>query len=106
MDVDVVTAAPVMLDIPDETPILNLNGSKRTTANGARPGVLSPFTTRSDGGTLLRAIVYTRAEPAPDLLLAIYASDAVNVRRVEADCSEDIAAAITADRASARIVYP
>lgn len=80
-DIDVQAGGPAMIDIAAGIPILNLDGSLRIATNPtARPGILSPCTTLSDGGTLLRAIVWTRADPNPDLLLAVYAHDADNVR--------------------------
>lgn len=103
-DIDIQSATPVLVDLPAGTAILNPDGSPRNTLDVARNGVLSPFTTRSDGGTLLRAIVYGRPDPNPDLLLAVYAAAAKNVRgATPADTTPfsqaDIDAAVAAAKA-------
>jgi hypothetical protein len=98
-EIDVQSATAVVLDIPQGTKILNLDGSPRLTAPAARKDVVSPFVSTSEGGTGLRAIVWTRADPAPDLLLAIFANAAVNVRPVvsKADCTQAVSDARAAE---------
>lgn len=95
-DIDVVAATPARLDVPPGAKILNLDGSVHLTSADGRKGVLSPFTSTSPGGTLLRAIVWSAPAPAPDLLLAIYASAATNVKAVVAPPDPAAIAAETA----------
>jgi hypothetical protein len=83
-DIDAANATPLVIAVDDGTEILNLDGSARQTAHGDRPNVYSPFGTTSDGGTALRAIVWTRPDPDPDLVLAIYGNAARNIRPLEA----------------------
>jgi hypothetical protein len=80
MDIAVLDPNEKLVDLSSGILILNLDGSKRLELDGSRTGVLSPFATKSGGGTALRAIVYTRADPSPDLLLAAYTSDCRNIR--------------------------
>ena len=79
-DIDVQKYADKLVDLPEGIAILNLDGSSRLTNKALRAGVRSPFTTYSDGGTLMYAIVWTRADPDPDLLLAAYGNAVTNVR--------------------------
>jgi hypothetical protein len=95
IDIAVESAEPVLVDLPDGTTILELDGSKRLTSSGARTGVLSPFATRSAGGTAMRAIYWTRT-PDPDLLLGAYTNACQNIRPVSSG-SSDVDAAL-ADR--------
>jgi len=78
MDIDVRNIDPVTLTIPVGTQVLNPDGSARVKVTVERKGVYSPFTTTSDGGTVMRAIVYNRGTE-PSLLLAIYANAAKDV---------------------------
>jgi hypothetical protein len=80
MDIEVEDPAAKLVDLASGIPILNLDGSKRTTLSSARKGVMSPFGTSSAGGTAMRAIIYARPEPDDDLLLAAYRSDCDNMR--------------------------
>lgn len=90
MDIDVrLPLTPVVLTVPEGTAILNLDGSKRMTSTVERKNVLSPFTSTSDGGTVLRAIVWSAPDPSPDLLLAIYANAAKDVVAVASPSSPD-----------------
>jgi hypothetical protein len=78
--------APATLDIPQGIAILNPDGSARIASNpGLRTSVFSPGTTRSAGDTVLRLVTWTRPDPDPDLLLAIYGSKATNVRALVSD---------------------
>lgn len=105
-DIDAANVVPLLVDIPAGARILNLDGSSRLTSPTERKSVLSPFGTTSLAGTAMRAIVWHEAAPIPDLMLAIYTNAVVNPQPVPSgDCSLQIAAAITADRARARIVY-
>jgi N-acetylmuramoyl-L-alanine amidase-like protein len=89
-DIDI-KADPKLVDIPLGTAILNPDGSARLTSKAARTGVYSPGTSLSAGGTVMRLIVWTAADPNPDLLLAAYGSKVTNVRPV-ADCADQVAA--------------
>jgi hypothetical protein len=80
-DIEVIDA-PALVDLPAGVAILNPDGSARMVNAVARAAVLSPFRSRSSGGTLLHAIRWARPAPDDDLLLAVYASAVVNVRPV------------------------
>lgn len=90
-DIDVSDATPKIVDVPKGAKILNPDGSARLTAPNDRLNVLSPFGTTSDGGTALRAILWTSAT-APTLLLAMYGNAVVNPRPVTTDCADAVAA--------------
>jgi hypothetical protein len=94
VDVDVTGTDPLLVDIPQGAKVLNLDGSARLTAQAARTGVYSPFTTTSTGGTALRAIVWTAADPKPDLMLAVYAGAIENPRPPAGtvDCTSQVKA--------------
>jgi len=96
IDIAVEDATPKLVDLPKGADILELDGSKRLENSGERVGVLSPFGTRSQGGTAMRAIVWTRT-PDPDLLLGAYTNQCQNVRPVETAGGGDVDAAL-ADR--------
>jgi hypothetical protein len=74
MEIPVKATDGQLINIPDGTTILNVDGSKRLTAKGDRRGVVSPFSTVTPGGTRVRAIVWSRPDPDPDLLLGVYTS--------------------------------
>jgi len=103
-DIDVADPVEKLVDWPDGTTLLNLDGSLRDGSIAARNDVRSPFgsKTNADPGTAIRAVVFTRVG-APDLLLAVYTSK-VNVRGVPvatADCTAKVAAQKKADNAAA-----
>lgn len=79
-DIDVTSTGAELVDLPAGTAVLNLDGSARLSLPTARQDVLSPFGSTSSGGTALRAIVYSRPAPDPDLLLAVYSHDVDNAR--------------------------
>jgi hypothetical protein len=92
-----------LVDLKDGIPLLNLDGTVRTSLKGARTGVVSPYQGETPGGTRTRAIVYSRPEPDKDLLLQVYLTDAGNIREEggttpppAADCATEVAAAVTA----------
>lgn len=105
VQIDVASPDPVLLDVPAGTHVLNPDGSARLTTPTARTGVLSPFASTSAGGTALRAIVWTRPAPDPDLLLAIYTNAAQNVRPVTpppvVDCTDVVTRELEAAAARA-----
>ncbi len=87
-DIPILDPTPKLVDLAKGTAILNPDGSARSTLSSTRNGVLSPFASRTVGGTNSRCIIYTRADPDPDILLAVYTSAANNIRPVPADCPE------------------
>jgi hypothetical protein len=97
MDVPVENSSPMLVDVPAGADILDLDGSKRLENSGDRIGVYSPFASRTPGGTATRAIVWTRPNPDPDLLLAAYGNQLENVRPLETGAGGDVDAAL-ADR--------
>jgi hypothetical protein len=82
-DVTVTDPSAALLELEVGAEVLNLDGSLRTTVKAERVGTYtSPFGSVTAGGTRTRTIVWTRADPDPDLLLACYQNDARNLRPV------------------------
>jgi hypothetical protein len=80
-DIPVTGTTPMLVDVADNVQMYELGTFQpKMQVNGARSPVRSPFTTVSPGGTKMWAIVYTRPDPDPDILLCIYNADADNPR--------------------------
>jgi hypothetical protein len=98
-DLEVVDPDDVILDVAAGTRLLDpVTGAVRMTPSAGRTGVRSPYGGRTPGGTKTRAIVWTRPDPDPDLLLAVYASEAVNVRQESEAGGPADEAAVRAER--------
>ena len=98
-DVTVRDPEAKLLELSAGAEVLNLDGSARTSVKPERAGTYtSPFGSTTAGGTRTRAIVWTRADPDPDLLLACYENDAHNLRPACEDAGGGDPDAIKAER--------
>jgi N-acetylmuramoyl-L-alanine amidase-like protein len=99
-DIDI-KSDPALVDVPAGISILNPDGSKRLTNPDLRTDVVSPGTSLSAGGTVMRLLVWSEPDPTPDLLLAAYGSKVTNVRRATVvDCDDVVK--VELDKAATR----
>jgi len=78
-DIPVVDTVPRLVDVSAGADLYDPGTTNKRIEATARAGVKSPGKTASPSGTAMYLINWTRPEPDPDLLLAVYGSQVTNV---------------------------
>jgi len=78
-DIPVLDTVPRVVDVNPGADLYDPGTTNKRIEASARAGVKSPGKTASPSGTAMYLINWTRPEPDPDLLLAVYGSQVTNV---------------------------